>query len=456
MKRFLGITLAAALVVFGFAGCTGEEKSADEQGLTEITIWSPDSGSRTAMEKATYEFNETTGKENGIKVIYEAKESLSNQITIALQTNRAPDMFMSGDAGEFSEKGYIVAIDDLPGGKELIEKKKDFLVEKRQQYKGKTYSIPYNADTYGLLYNKDMFKAAGIVDENGEAKPPKTYAELREIAKKLTNPEKNEYGIIFPGKWGGWFGIDVERMASVNSGTVGYNYQDGTFDYSYCAPMMQLILDIKADGSCMPGTEGVDNDPARARFAEGNIGMKMGVSWDVGVLNDQFPAKCDWGVAPLPVADENNVYKQYLNVNTGMKISAQGVARVGAEKIMFVYSWFTSDELAKRLYELGAVIPIDSSIIESADSSNLKKGWAEFAAMTQLSVVYPQIPEMEIAGETDLSTNFLNNVWTGNMSIDEAIAAYNAVAAAGVEKYKEYNPDYDESVCIVPDWNIKR
>ena len=36
-------------------------------------------------------------------------------------------------------------------------------------------------------------------------------------------------------------------------------------------PAIEMICGIKADKSYYPGAEGVDNDPARARFAEGNI-----------------------------------------------------------------------------------------------------------------------------------------------------------------------------------------
>ncbi|UKI36826.1 MAG: extracellular solute-binding protein [Clostridiales bacterium] len=35
---------------------------------------------------------------------------------------------------------------------------------------GKTYSLPFSAATRGLVYNKDMFKAAGIVDEKRRGK----------------------------------------------------------------------------------------------------------------------------------------------------------------------------------------------------------------------------------------------------------------------------------------------
>lgn len=47
---------------------------------------------------------------------------------------------------------------------------------------GKLYGMPYNTSNPMLYYNKDAFKAAGL-DPN---KPPRTYAEVMDYAKKLT------------------------------------------------------------------------------------------------------------------------------------------------------------------------------------------------------------------------------------------------------------------------------
>ncbi|MBR6849880.1 MAG: extracellular solute-binding protein, partial [Lachnospiraceae bacterium] len=68
-------------------------------------------------------------------------------------------------------------------------------------YNGKTYTVPITAGPQGLLYNKDLFKAAGLVDENGEPTPPETFDELVEYAKILTDVGKKQYGIILPLKW---------------------------------------------------------------------------------------------------------------------------------------------------------------------------------------------------------------------------------------------------------------
>ncbi len=50
---------------------------------------------------------------------------------------------------------------------------------------GKLYGMPWNTSAPILYYNKDMFKAAGLDPE----KPPRTYAEVLDAAKKLTKKD---------------------------------------------------------------------------------------------------------------------------------------------------------------------------------------------------------------------------------------------------------------------------
>lgn len=50
---------------------------------------------------------------------------------------------------------------------------------------GKLYGMPFNTSAPMLYYNKDLFKAAGL-DPN---KPPRTYAEVLDAAKKLTKKD---------------------------------------------------------------------------------------------------------------------------------------------------------------------------------------------------------------------------------------------------------------------------
>lgn len=454
MKKLIGIVLIAALIVPVFSGCGGKSTGSPDS-VTEIRIWTGESHSKNIYNRLVDQYNKTTGAEKGIKITYEVKEgNLSESIELALQSDQAPEMFTGGKLDSHATNGYIAALEDLPGGQELADKFSAYTRDYYNTFKGKTYSIPCFATTRGLIYNKDMFKEAGIVDENGEPTPPKTYAELREYAKRLTNHDKKEYGIILPLKYSGWFDSDIADPSSTCSGySMGYNPLTGLYDYNGYRPVMKAILGIKEDRSYMPGAEGLDNDPARARFAEGNIGMKFAYSFDVGVLNNQFPAKCDWGVSPLPVDDNDKSYKQGYELKGFCYINSKAVKNIDADKIMDVYKWLHSDEVIIELYKQAAYIPYDWNLVKDVTIENPQKGWVDFCKMTDVSILNPVKIRMDITGKPSIKDDFLNRVWAGTMTIDELIEKHNDIANEGIEKYAELHPEYEGEKYINKDWN---
>ena len=59
------------------------------------------------------------------------------------------------------------------------------------QYEGKTYAVPTTYDDRLLYINEDLLERAGLVDENGRAKPPADWDELKRYAVKLTERGPN-------------------------------------------------------------------------------------------------------------------------------------------------------------------------------------------------------------------------------------------------------------------------
>jgi multiple sugar transport system permease protein len=58
-------------------------------------------------------------------------------------------------------------------------------------YNGNLYGIPVRADDRIFYYNKDLMIKEGLVDKNGNVKPPRTWKELEEYAVRLTKKDKN-------------------------------------------------------------------------------------------------------------------------------------------------------------------------------------------------------------------------------------------------------------------------
>lgn len=450
----LAVTLAITLIL---PGCS-TNKAVKDSDVTTVTVWSGNGGSKGFYEKIVNEYNNGEGKEKGIYIDYQVKgaDSLDQTVQLALQSGTAPDMFNRGDFGMLVENDYIVSVDDLPGGKEYMDKYRDVLVQDLNVIDGKAYTIPQNATTHGLVYNADMFKAAGIVDKNDDAKPPETIDEFVECAKKLTNPSKGEYGFVLPMKFNGFFSNYITNFVTPNFGRTAYNPKNGERSYDELIPFMQMYLDMKKDGSLFPGSETTDNDSARAQFAAGKIGMFIGFSYDYGVLTDQFPATCEWNVTTLPVLDKSQKYKQSMfNGSNGFYINKKSLDTVGGEKLLEVYKFFTGDKIQIELYKAGIAIPTNFDLVKDIKVDDSMKQWKKFAYLTEISTpVYE--PKTNSSSAKSLKDVFIEDVWTEKITPAKAVEGRAEMMKKLEDEYYEQHPDQDRTIFIDENWDISR
>ena len=472
LKKGLSVMLLSALLLTAGAACGKKEagnaektsgaasgNSNQEKTMDVVTVWTSEGHSKSVIERLVKEFNSSVGAEKGIEIQYEVKTDISKLVELGATTGDLPDIFSGGSMSQLAENGVIIALEDIEGGEALVDKYRDYLLVNTHTYKGKTYKLPFSATLHGLLYNKDMFKAAGLVDKDGEPTPPKTFEELREYAKILTDESKQEYGLVVPIGWGVNSFLDsVVPMARVSTGLQnGYNPKTGEYDFTSMNAAVQTLLDIKNDGSIVPGADGMDNDTARARFAAGGIGMKFGYSFDVGVLTDQFPAEIDWGVAPIPAEDEEHMYKQPYNLGFFAAINSKSVERVGAEKILTVYEFLHSDAFLKELYEEGMYIPYKAQIVENATYSGDKKGWAEFTSMLDISdknlptMPYQSSPDLKLPAEC-----WVDDIWTQKVSYEQFAEEVTKKVNESVIEYQKAYPDEDYSIYVNADYHSER
>lgn len=461
LPRNLILLAVAASLVLCCSACSSSNGESASGEITTVTVWTGNGHDKAFLNEKIADWNETVGKKKGIKIEYTVQSgNINEKIDLAFTSGQAPDLFGGASMSKLSENGQIVALDDIKGGKELIEKYKDNIMLGRHMYQGKVYSLPRTVSTYGLVYNKQMFRDAGLVDKNGEPTPPKTLAQLREYAKKLTDTSKNRYGIIFPGSYSSWYSDDVMKMSSASCGMVdGYNVKTGKYDFGGQSEVIKTLIGIKEDGSYMPGVEGLSNDAARARFGTGNIGMKTAGSFDYGVYTEQFPAQIEWGVAPFPVADENDTYKQYMNNSGYLMINAASVEKIGEDKLMEVYKWFHSDELLIDSYKRGIDIPIDWDMVKDIKLDDGMQNWRDFASLVSISASYPAAMPVYSDGGDNISTIWLNKIWPGEIGadgVDTLLKEYSDSRNAGADEYFKLHPDIDRAQYIDENFDTKR
>ena len=471
-KRILALVMATAMSVSMLVGCgnqpannSSSESKATESATTseatsdsalveedvikplsdktieiEINIGS-DSQTEFYLERID-EFNNGIGKDYNVQI--KTIELDSTGLRLAIEGGTEPDIFGSSQIQADTENGVLAALDDIPELADFVEK---FCTVENYNtvYEGKFYRFPYFARLYGIAYNKDMFKAAGLVDENGEAKPPTTWEEVVEYAQILTDPSKRQYGIIYPGKWSSWFGSEIGPASVSIMGRDKWDYVAGQYDYSIYKPVMEVILQMDDNGSVYPGTDGLDNDSARAIFAEGSIGMKFSVSWDVGVWNDQFPANCDWGVFPYPTLGDTEYYHQ-AGVTYAPVISKRGLEEHGSAALALVYEYMYGEESQAEQYRRGLIIPWSSEVIEVAGEVNEGLvGWDDYGKIMKISDMVLGKHPTDTAGATNDNNSFVAQVWSREYTIDQWIEERNQIYNEAAKRYKDGNPDVDLS-----------
>lgn len=157
----------------------------------------------------------------------------------------------------------------------------------------------------------------------------------------------------------------------------------------------------------------------RAQFAEGLIGMMFAASWDISVLTNQFPAKCDWGVAPVPAIDEASVGKYYQCQydETSFHVTKEA-AKKDATKISEVYKFLNRTDVLKKLYEEGCVLPYRTDCIKDANVKDIN-GWAEFGEIAKQAK--SAAGWVTLKTELESESDALGKVWYGTLSIDDFI-----------------------------------
>lgn len=450
-KRLVAVMLVllVLLPVTVFAG-GAKEGSGEEKKVEVVKIFNSMGGRMALLEAAIVKWNDTTGKEKGIRIDIETNINKYREVLeIALKAGNHPDLFnIDGVVPAYVSNGWAKAIEDVDGGKEFLDANyKGMLKNIMHQYKGKTYTLPYEFLPIKLAYNKDLFKKAGIVDASGEAKPPKTWTEVVDYAKRITDAGGGvEYGYGFTYAWAAGFRRLLVKSYIPSVGHFWFDHNTGKYNFSAFAPVFHHLLQMKEDGSLFPGPESIQIDPIRAQFAEGRIGMMTAPAYDVNVYNDQFPAKCDWSVVDLPVEDLNGPrYKEPALERAHFGMSSE-IPEEKEQVVFTVYKWLFSDELLKSFYEAGNLIPYKPEIIEMAGEPKEKTGWKEFSGNLGINYGLFPYPDTMVSVDGKSYNQVFESIFIGQVGVEEGLAdldaRYNKALEAAIKEGKFERENY--------------
>ncbi len=455
------ITLLSAFLL----ATMGMFSAAMAEDVVTVTYWDFRGHTADLVAEMIADFNANIGKTQGIQIELSNHQRKYDQIlAMSLDSGDLPDLFVQREQfiERCTQENLLIPIEEMPGGPEFLTAYgvKETFLPNLHVINGKTYSVPTRQITIKLVYNKELFVKAGLVDAAGQPTPPKTWQDVREYAKKITALEPGvTYGIIFPmkgsatGDYTYFWDWKIIRPFAASLGQYYFDFQKGQYNFSAFKPGLELALALKQDGSVAPGELSISDDAARVRFGqEGTIGMYVAATWDVGVFNDQYPAKIDWGVAEVPVLDTQATYKNLATVVPGVVISA-AVKKKDLAKVMAVFQYLHSDAWLARLYEEAKDMPVRQAVISAAKKTPDKKGWVEFSQNPHTAVL-PLVPNNLLTVSGPLWYQVFQDIYDGRQEMDAALAdldqRYNAAYQAAIADGK-----LAQDTFLIPEFDLR-
>ena len=187
MKRSLFLLVVLALLV---SACAAPAPAAEPtaSGPVKFAFWHAMGGTNgEAVKEMMKRFNESQKVCIGEDVFQGSYDDSLNKLKAGLQSKDIPAIVQMFDLAT----QVLIDLQAVAPMQEFVDKDKfdvsDYEGNVMAYYtvNGKLYGMPFNTSNPILYYNKDMFKAAGL-DPN---KPPRTYAEVLDFAKKLTKKD---------------------------------------------------------------------------------------------------------------------------------------------------------------------------------------------------------------------------------------------------------------------------
>ena len=303
MKKFaklMSIVLAFTLVI-AMTGCigtkVGQNDGRDEEGNLHISIGGSPT-ERTDKNAKTYDlFQENKAKFEAANpgVIVDADSwsfDLKNYMTKA-EGGDLPTMYFTSptEIKNIVENGYASEITNIIkkyGYDKALNNDKYSNLYMRD---GKYYGVVKDGAPYeiGMAYNVDLFRQAGLLDENGVPKFPQTWEELAETAKIIKDKTgKAGFAVASKSNHGGWYFMNILW----SFGAEMMENRDGkwiaTFASEEGVKALQYIKDLKWKYDVLQDELLADAGMCGRMLSTGEVAMEMDIRSNLDNYVDKF------------------------------------------------------------------------------------------------------------------------------------------------------------------------
>ncbi len=267
-------------------------------GAVKISFWHAFSGTNgDALNALVDKYNSSQQKVHVDAVFQGSYDDDINKLRQALQTKTTPDLVQIYDIGT----RFMVDSKAVTPMQTFVDKDKfdlsTFEPNVLGYYKVGTtlYSMPWATSNPILYYNKDMFKAAGLDPD----KPPKTFEEVADAAKKLTKGDVK--GIALPiDDWymeqslatqGAYFADPTNGRGDKPADKAAFNGPEGVAFLTWWANMVK-------DGTA--ANLGRNSSDTKAAFFAGKIAMVVDSTAALRQVIDSTQGKFQVGTTFYP------------------------------------------------------------------------------------------------------------------------------------------------------------
>lgn len=278
--RVLALALAALMSIAilascgdssGTSGSGSDDPSTPTEGTTEIFWW--DGFTSSDGELITSKVEEYNAMQDELKlsrttyqwaVLFEKLPS-----TVATGANPRFVLWGPGNIPEYAAEGHLA---EISGYWDVATNKDDFVEATLDmvQYDGKMYGVPFQIFTQVLYWNKDLFKEAGL----NENEAPGTWDEMKTMAATIKENTSSD-----------GFQMPVDNQLTLITKSFGGCYIDGTTHENKVEETRSAIesawtwyKDAIDDGMFVANLTGEDVQQA---FTAGQTAMYIGGPWQI-------------------------------------------------------------------------------------------------------------------------------------------------------------------------------
>lgn len=379
----------------------------------KITVWSLDRD----IQPAPNLIKDFNALDNGITVEYRQIQfdDVVSEAMRAYSTGQAPDIIAidNPEHALFASRGAFLDLTDKIAASDVVKPENYYPGPlKSVMWDGKYFGIPKATNTIALYYNKDMFKAAGLDPD----KPPQTWDELVETARKLTDPSKNVYGLTFSAKANEEGTFQFLPWAQMGGGGYDKINSEGAVK---ALETWKKIIDEKL---ASPDTLTRSQWDSTGTFNSGNAAMAISGPWELDRMLKE--AKFDWAVALLPVPEQGAERSSAMgDFNWAIFSNTEH-----PDEAFKVLEYFVSQD--DRMFRDFGQLPPRSDITIAPTGEPLKDA-ALKVFIEQLQYAQPRGPHPEWPKISKANQDAIQAALTGQMSakdaLDQAAERINAV-----------------------------